>query len=155
MATNNFVYWLDGMEGGAFAYKICPQGQAFDHLRKLTAGIHLHITTKTLAYHILQFFLFPQSENNICDQVVKQVFEDRLGNERGKKRKEKTINARDERQAHAELNVFHNLSKYIHATHANRKTILKCNFHFTSNHSYLTLQKLQVDCVQNDPRRQC
>ena len=69
MATNNFLYWSDGLEGrafdhhrrnggGAFANKNCPQGQAFEQFFQmpgvypgvcpgggmLAAGVDSHIS---------------------------------------------------------------------------------------------------------------
>ena len=53
MATNNFVYWLDGLGaghltiivgtggaggGGAFANKNCPQGRAFEQFFQMPGG---------------------------------------------------------------------------------------------------------------------
>ena len=50
MATNNFVYWSDGLEaehltttegtgGGAFANKNCPQGRAFEQFFQMPGGL--------------------------------------------------------------------------------------------------------------------
>ena len=50
MATNNFVYWSDGLgaghlvimvgtRGGAFAIENCPQGRSFEHFFQMPGGL--------------------------------------------------------------------------------------------------------------------